>query len=123
MNFTQQYGKNHQRCQQNKFYYAVWQLLLYFYREFSSKILSVHYFKLTRMKFTYLRQTVQHNVPRYHSSFALGLHAKNVTSNKYQPVQILINSFQYRRTSRIYITRLCRQSVQIFSQFRCTILK
>ena len=29
-NFTQQYGKNRQRCQQNKFYYAVWQLLLYF---------------------------------------------------------------------------------------------
>ena len=41
MNFTQQYGKNRQRCQQNKFYCAVWQLLLYFYREFPSKILSV----------------------------------------------------------------------------------
>ena len=41
MNFTQQYGKNRQRCQQNIFYYAVWQLLLYFYREFPSKILSV----------------------------------------------------------------------------------
>ena len=27
VNFTQQYGKNRQRCQQNKFYYAVWQLL------------------------------------------------------------------------------------------------
>ena len=39
---TQQYGKNRQRCKQNKFYYAVWQLLLYFYREFSSKILSVY---------------------------------------------------------------------------------
>ena len=41
VNFTQQYGKNRQRCQQNKFYYAVWQLLLYYYREFPSKILSV----------------------------------------------------------------------------------
>ena len=41
VNFTQQYGKNRQRCQQNKFYYAVWQLLRYFYREFYSKILSV----------------------------------------------------------------------------------
>ena len=41
VNFIQQYGKNRQRCQQNKFYYAVWQLLLYFYREFPSKILSV----------------------------------------------------------------------------------
>ena len=28
---TQQYGKNRQRCEQNKFYYAVWQLLLYYY--------------------------------------------------------------------------------------------
>ena len=44
VNFTQQYGKNRQSCQQNKFYYAVWQLLLYYYREFSSKILCVcHY--------------------------------------------------------------------------------
>ena len=34
VNFTQQYGKNCQRCQQNTHYYAVWQLLLYFYREF-----------------------------------------------------------------------------------------
>ena len=42
VNFTAQYGKNHQRCQQNKFYYAVWQLLLYYYREFPSKILSVY---------------------------------------------------------------------------------
>ena len=28
--------------QQNKFHYAVWQLLLYYYREFPAKILSVH---------------------------------------------------------------------------------
>ena len=43
INFNiKQYGKNRRRCQQNKFYYAVWQLLLYFYREFPSKILSVH---------------------------------------------------------------------------------
>ena len=42
VNFTQQYGKNRQTCQQNKFYYAVWQLLLYYYREFPSKILSVY---------------------------------------------------------------------------------
>ena len=41
VNFTQQYGKKRQRCQENKFYYPVWQLLLYFYREFPSKILSV----------------------------------------------------------------------------------
>ena len=41
MNFIQQYGKNRQRCHQNAFYYAVWQLLLYLYREFPSKILSV----------------------------------------------------------------------------------
>ena len=41
VNFTQQYGKNRQRCQQNIFYYARWQLLLYFYREFPSKILPV----------------------------------------------------------------------------------
>ena len=41
VNFTQQYGKNRQRCQQNKFYYAVWQLLIYYYTEFPSKILSV----------------------------------------------------------------------------------
>ena len=34
VHFTQQYGKNRQSCQQNKFYYAVWQLLLYYYREF-----------------------------------------------------------------------------------------
>ena len=39
--FTQQYGKNRQSFQENAFYYAVWQLLVYFYREFSSKILSV----------------------------------------------------------------------------------
>ena len=42
LNFTQQYGKNRQRCQKNIFYYSVWQLLLYFYREFPSKILFVH---------------------------------------------------------------------------------
>ena len=42
MNFTQQYGKNRQSCQQYKFYYAVWQLLPYYYREFPSKILSVY---------------------------------------------------------------------------------
>ena len=42
VNFTQQYGKNRQRCQQNTFYYAAWQLLLYFNREFPSKILSVY---------------------------------------------------------------------------------
>ena len=34
--------KNSQTCQQNTFYYAVWQLLLYFYREYPSKILSVY---------------------------------------------------------------------------------
>ena len=43
VNFTQQYGKNRQRCQQNIFYYAVWQLLLYFYREFPSKIFYVYW--------------------------------------------------------------------------------
>ena len=42
VNFTQQYGKNRQRCPKNKFYYAVWQLLLYYCREFLSKILSVY---------------------------------------------------------------------------------
>ena len=42
VNFTQQYGKNRQRCQQNKFYYAIWQLLLYYYREFPFKILFVY---------------------------------------------------------------------------------
>ena len=41
VSFTQQYGKNRQRCQQNIYYYAVLQLLLYFCREFPSKILSV----------------------------------------------------------------------------------
>ena len=41
VNVAQQYGKNRQSSQQNTFYYAVWQLLLYFYREFPSKILSV----------------------------------------------------------------------------------
>ena len=46
MNFTQQYGKKRQRCQQNKFCYAVWQLLLYFYREFPLKILSLYILKM-----------------------------------------------------------------------------
>ena len=41
VNFSQQYGKNCQRCRKNKFYYAAWQLLLYFYREIPSKILSL----------------------------------------------------------------------------------
>ena len=52
MNFTQHYGKNRQSCQQYKFYYAVWQLLLYYYREFPSKILSVYvnFFLLTARK-------------------------------------------------------------------------
>ena len=41
-NFTQQYGKNRQRCQQNTFYYAVWQLLLYrISLENSLRVLSV----------------------------------------------------------------------------------
>ena len=47
VNFTQQYGKNRQRCQQNKFYYALWQLLLYYYTEFPSKILSVYHCTLS----------------------------------------------------------------------------
>ena len=34
VNFTQQYRKNRQRFQRNKFYHAAWQLLLYYYREF-----------------------------------------------------------------------------------------
>ena len=34
VNFTQQYGENRQRFQQNIFCYAIWKLLLYFYREF-----------------------------------------------------------------------------------------
>ena len=42
VNFTQQYAKNRQRCRKIAFYYAVWQLLLYFYSEFPSKILSVY---------------------------------------------------------------------------------
>ena len=42
INFTQQYGKNRERYQRNTFYYDVWQLLLYFYREFPSKILSAY---------------------------------------------------------------------------------
>ena len=41
VNFTQQYGKNRQTCQENTFYYAAWKLLLYFYREFPLKILSM----------------------------------------------------------------------------------
>ena len=41
VNFTQQYGKNRQRFERNKLYYAVWQLLLYYYREFPPNILSV----------------------------------------------------------------------------------
>ena len=60
MNFTQQCGKNRQRCQQNTFYYAVWQLLLYFYREFPSKILSV-------------RSSDNEASPRYFSSIKRGL--------------------------------------------------
>ena len=52
VNFIQQYGKNRQRCQQNTFYYAVWQLLLYFYREFPSKILSVY--EIFECKFKYI---------------------------------------------------------------------
>ena len=47
VNFTQQYRKNRQRCQKKTFYYAVWQLLLYYYRKFPSKTLSV-YFELFR---------------------------------------------------------------------------
>ena len=31
VNFTQQYGKIRQRCQQNIFYYGVWQVLLYYF--------------------------------------------------------------------------------------------
>ena len=34
--------ENRQKCQQNTFYYAVWQLFLYFHREFPLKILSVY---------------------------------------------------------------------------------
>ena len=41
VNFNQQYRQNRQKCQQNKFYYAVCQLLLYYKSEFPSKILSV----------------------------------------------------------------------------------
>ena len=50
VNFTQQYRKNRQRRPKNKFYYAVWQLLLYYCREFPSKILSVRNFKITNIK-------------------------------------------------------------------------
>ena len=38
VNFIQQYGENCRRCQQNIFCYAVWQLLLYFYRELPLKV-------------------------------------------------------------------------------------
>ena len=51
MNFTQQYGKNRQRYQQNKFYHAAWQLLPYFYRELLSKILSVREQEIKRNSF------------------------------------------------------------------------
>ena len=37
VNFTQQYGKNRQRFQRDKFYYAVRKLLLYYYRDFPEK--------------------------------------------------------------------------------------
>ena len=57
--FTQQYGKNCQRCQQNTFYYTVWQLLLYFCREFPSKILSVW------IKTATLRCPTESSRPRY----------------------------------------------------------
>ena len=50
VNFTQQYGKNRQRCQQNTFHYAVWQLLVYFNREFPSTILSVYNYKIPSRK-------------------------------------------------------------------------
>ena len=50
VNFTQQYEKNRQRYQQNTDYYAVWQLLLYFYREFPSEILSVYYYQYTNRR-------------------------------------------------------------------------
>ena len=54
MNLTQQYGNNRQSCQQNKFYYVVWELLLYYYREFPLKILSVCN-QLGRLKFATAR--------------------------------------------------------------------
>ena len=65
VNFTQQYGKNRQTCQQNKFYYPVWQLLLYYYREFSSKILYVYkkgkqnLFKHWRFLFRYTKNSLK----------------------------------------------------------------
>ena len=37
MNFTQKYGKNRQRCQQNKFYYAVWQYCYIIIENFPQK--------------------------------------------------------------------------------------
>ena len=40
--FHSKVWENPQRCQQNPFYYAVWRLFLYFYREFPSKMLSVY---------------------------------------------------------------------------------
>ena len=55
VNFSQQYGKNRQRSRKNKFYYAVWQLLLYYHREFPWKIFSVCTGKFSRrtwVKFT-----------------------------------------------------------------------
>ena len=58
VNFTQQYGKNHERSQQNTFHYAVWQLLLYFYREFPSKILSVFISKIPWISIQYVCQVL-----------------------------------------------------------------
>ena len=62
VNFTQQYKKNCQSCQQNAFYYAVWQLLLYFYREFSSRILSVYCSIVARDS---LETLAYHSLPKY----------------------------------------------------------
>ena len=50
MNFTQQYGENRQGFQRDKFYYAVWQLLLYFYKEFPSKTVSVLRCRIFRVR-------------------------------------------------------------------------
>ena len=101
VNFTQQYRKNRQRRQQNTYYYAVWQLLLYFYREFPSKIHSVwlplldrqiHAFSsLFQIKYhMYLgSQTIYTRVPFYSPSRRRGrwiLHPRRI--NVYLTAQV-----------------------------------
>ena len=96
VNFIEQYGKHRQRCQQNKFHCAVWQLLLYYYREFPSKIFSVYYVKkCTEKNLNKLEQSSDFwisNLRKYFTFITVKSSTCNYNLCAYTPISVLYST-------------------------------